>query len=550
MGAFVFFLFFIVKPCLVNATILSVIDPTSEIDLTQNHQRRFAVVEIAQNEQEGLLIAYKARKKSALTVTVTPSTSDYLVDSTHRVDARWLIPWYQAQLAGKSVWKKQGRKLVKELLVKNPHLIKIDESLKKNYVLAGEQYVDISKIKTDASRVTSIHAQYYPIQDSSTLLPYQVNENQRVDLYLLFEGHHDAKQGGNFYVIHFRENGIITDSLTLKVNVLPFMLRNSMVTHAIYYRGKLTDKHSSYLSSEWKTEQQIKAEFSNLRAHGITQVTTYQGSQHRFRYRKYFELLESSGLTSDFVFYLGKMLQPNVNTRPYTENYLKAKELSKGAKVYIYAIDEAQGDSIDRQYTYWEELKNEGFGIIAAGRKEYVEKMAGHVDIFVAAYEPEVTVAKAMHNSAGKIYVYANPQAGVENPLIYRKNYGFLLWQNDYDGAMTYAYQHTEGYNIWDDFDSEQYRDHVFAYPTVDGVIDTIAWEGYREAVDDLRYLATFQQLMEDFTDKVDNTAAHLEYRHWLAKLKKAKSIDSFAVRKELAKKIEALIIKGMKVND
>ena len=35
------------------------------------------------------------------------------------------------------------------------------------------------------------------------------------------------------------------------------------------------------------------------------------------------------------------------------------------------------------------------------------------------------------------------------------------------------------------------FRDHVFAYPTSNGVIDTIQWEGWREGVDDTRYLAT-----------------------------------------------------------
>ena len=28
----------------------------------------------------------------------------------------------------------------------------------------------------------------------------------------------------------------------------------------------------------------------------------------------------------------------------------------------------------------------------------------------------------------------------------------------------------------------------AMAYPTVDGMIDTIAWEGFREGVDDVRY--------------------------------------------------------------
>jgi hypothetical protein len=56
---------------------------------------------------------------------------------------------------------------------------------------------------------------------------------------------------------------------------------------------------------------------------------------------------------------------------------------------------------------------------------------------------------------------------------------------------MDYAYQHGFGDHIWNDFDHERFRDHVFAYPTSNGIIDTIQWEGFREAVDDVRYLAT-----------------------------------------------------------
>ncbi|TFH06713.1 MAG: DUF4091 domain-containing protein, partial [Nitrosomonadales bacterium] len=61
-------------------------------------------------------------------------------------------------------------------------------------------------------------------------------------------------------------------------------------------------------------------------------------------------------------------------------------------------------------------------------------------------------------------------------------------------GAMNYAYQHEFGQSLWNDFDdasATHARDHVFAYPTSDGVIDTIQWEGWREGVDDTRYLAT-----------------------------------------------------------
>jgi hypothetical protein len=35
------------------------------------------------------------------------------------------------------------------------------------------------------------------------------------------------------------------------------------------------------------------------------------------------------------------------------------------------------------------------------------------------------------------------------------------------------------------------------AYPTVDGVVDTVQWEGYREGVDDTRYLATLLRAID-----------------------------------------------------
>jgi hypothetical protein len=76
---------------------------------------------------------------------------------------------------------------------------------------------------------------------------------------------------------------------------------------------------------------------------------------------------------------------------------------------------------------------------------------------------------------------------------MYRKNFGFTLWNAGYDGAMDYAYQAevNDVGHIWNDFDNPEYRDLVFAYPATSGVIDTIQWEGFREGVDDSRYIAT-----------------------------------------------------------
>ena len=111
----------------------------------------------------------------------------------------------------------------------------------------------------------------------------------------------------------------------------------------------------------------------------------------------------------------------------------------------------------------------------------------------IFAGKPNEKEIKQAHKYGNKILSYNNPQSGPENPFVFRKNYGIVLWQNDYDGAMPYAYQHSFG-SAWNDMDHEKMRDHMFAYPTTNGVIDTIAWEGFREGVDDIRYINTLEE--------------------------------------------------------
>ena len=117
-------------------------------------------------------------------------------------------------------------------------------------------------------------------------------------------------------------------------------------------------------------------------------------------------------------------------------------------------------------------------------------------DLLVCAGPPSKEEAAKWHSKGHKIFCYANPQAGPENPETWRRNFGVMLWKANYDGASTYIYYGCGG-NPWNDFDHPKYRDHAMVYPTVDGVIDTIAWEGYREGIDDIRYGTTLKLLIE-----------------------------------------------------
>jgi len=100
---------------------------------------------------------------------------------------------------------------------------------------------------------------------------------------------------------------------------------------------------------------------------------------------------------------------------------------------------------------------------------------------------------------------------------------------------MTYAYQHAMG-SIWNDFDHEIYRDLVFAYPTENGVIDTIAWEGFREAVDDVRYITTLEiQLVRENAKQKKRTELVIEIDNFIQKLKSSDQIvDPDATRQQI----------------
>jgi hypothetical protein len=126
--------------------------------------------------------------------------------------------------------------------------------------------------------------------------------------------------------------------------------------------------------------------------------------------------------------------------------------------------------------------------------REAEAQYAGRIDTVVLGILPTRASIASLQSGGTRVFLYSQPQIGIEDPAVYRLNYGLNAWAFGFDGVMNYAYQHALG-SIWNDFDHPQFRDHVFAYPTSDGVVDTIAWEGFREGVDDVRYLSTLLEL-------------------------------------------------------
>jgi len=265
------------------------------------------------------------------------------------------------------------------------------------------------------------------------------------------------------------------------------------------------------INSQWKTPEQYAIELQNMKEHGVLYPTLEQWCDEYSPYIQTLNVALSSrkqiGLPSDHIYVTSLLTGNSTNSTVLSKLEQKIMQLKNITSpygyhdVYIYGIDEASGNELLSERTAWQKVHTAGAKVFAACYDDAVEIVNDLLDVAVVAGSLDKTQASQWHSYGKKILSYENPQVGIENPEIYRNNYGFALWNAGYDGAMDFAYQARYGPNIWNDFDtpSNNYntwipRDHVFAYPTSDGIIDTIQWEGWRAGVDDTRYLASLMK--------------------------------------------------------
>jgi len=241
-------------------------------------------------------------------------------------------------------------------------------------------------------------------------------------------------------------------------------------------------------------------ELQDLKDHGIAYPTLYWHTTEFLD--QHLTLRDNAGFPKDKIYTLASSDDTQIGNPTDAAGLAHAAKIVKTMRnfteshgytsTYFYGIDEAMGTEVTAQRTAWQTVHNNGGKMYVAGDKDLIDLVPDLLDLVVLGGSPDTSQVARWHSYGKRIYSYGDPQAGIENPEIYRKNYGVTLWNAGYDGTMPFAYQHKYD-DIWNDFDSQEthFRDHVFAYPTSNGVIDTIQWEGFREGVDDTRYVAS-----------------------------------------------------------
>jgi hypothetical protein len=411
------------------------------------------------------------------------------------LDIRLVKVWYQAA-PDNIYFKTVGYYLTPELLLRDDSLVKVDYVTKTNYLkitLNGvQQYIDISS----RTGTVPIAAQ---VRDAATLQPFSLKANENKQVWITVHVPGSTPAGNYSGTITINAPSETPVAMNLSVTVLPFTLEPAPLEYALYYQGDLNPYFVGIEDAD-KTSANMVLELQDLKDHGIAYPTLYWHTTEFLD--QSLTLRDRMGFPKDKIYTLASSDDTQIGNPTDAAGLAHAAKLVKTmrnfteshgyASTYFYGIDEAMGAEVTAQRTAWQTVHANGGKMYVAGDKDLIDLVPDLLDLVVLGGSPDTSQVARWHSHGKRIYSYGDPQAGIENPEIYRINYGVTLWNAGYDGTMPFSYQHK--YNdIWNDFDSPEthYRDHVFAYPTSNGVIDTIQWEGFREGVDDTRYVAS-----------------------------------------------------------
>ncbi len=483
-------------------------------DPTSNHKvlpRRFPVPGIAGTElsvsacpgeyEPASFSVYAFEELRDVTVQCSDARSGELTLPASHIDIRIVKCWWQDGVG--LGYGGEGRQptFTPELLLRDPEFVSVDNQKQSNTLKDPEAPRDARELQPVPAIPAATAQQFW--------ITVHVPE--------------EAKAGTYRATLTMRPRNAPEMAMPLTIEVLPFKLEEPALTYSIYYSGQLAAKLEHSIDQYWKSPEQYLAELRNLKAHGVSHPTMCQDFGHPDLFDRAMELRKQAAVVVDPLYSLGIVTHGPPAT-PEALETLTAKLRSALAQLdrhgiknlYIYGIDEATGEQLENERTAFEAVHETGAKVFVACGRDSFELVGDLLDLAVYGGPPTPGEAGKWHSVGHRIFSYNHPQVGLEQPETYRRNFGLVLWKSGYDGTMNYAYQHASG-DIYVDDDGPSFRDHVFAYPTVDGVIDTIQWEGFREGVDDVRYLTTLLKEIERDKAADDKAALAKEAEAWVA---------------------------------
>lgn len=410
-----------------------------------------------------------------------------------------------------------GKALLPVLLLHDDRLVKVDLGRETNAVRVFEKGGRTRYYEATSSNPAL--AGEHDIRDAQTLGPVDLAAGLWQQFTVAVAVGRDARPGVYRGAIDLSARGV-TARIDVEMEILSIALPEPALDYSVCHlpsmaaegKRKSSDCARTFAISPGAavSVEQYACRMSDLKAHGITNPTVAQSGAKAAEVLRELErqlrVRREEGMSTRRLFALSSVENLAPPQRKRFVKALRALADRYGFKdVACYVVDEPTLCDLEEHEAVFKMVRAAGVKTFAAVDRLYDEEVEKNsalwrkvkecISIVIAGGRLRPKVARAAHAAGMKIYSYGNPQVLPIAPETFRRNYGLALWKAGYDGAINYAYSCSYGLSAWNEFDhtdSSDYRyrgTQGFALSTSNGLVGTVAWEGFAAGVNDVRYV-------------------------------------------------------------
>lgn len=441
------------------------------------------------------------------------------------VDLKIVKIWYQSGCGWHSYFADQtGRMRVPELLLNDETLIRVDHETQENYLRVdapdGTHFVWISN---PLSVDVPFNTQTEPVADAATLQPFQLQSGSFKQFWITLKAPDDAAPGRYDGSLTLTAGGHML-AIPLSLRVLPFELPQPRTYYnlertfytMLYNRPGYADILRDNGGDPGHATRKALAIFRNMRDHGILHprvpdIPRNPTAADEAVFARHLELMREAGLDTSTLFggipaipeygFLTSARDVPLAEQTLYPAYIERAEAAQRViretlgdpTVYGFGWDEPGAALMIAQRLPWRRLHERDIKIYSTGKASHLDVGGYNIDFVNMPGEALSREDVApWHKMGARVLNYAGPHTGPENPAFMRRVHGLQIYKANYDGIGNYILDATR----WNDFlgDVHNFRGFAMTYGTREGVIDTLQWEGVREAVDDVRYATLLRQ--------------------------------------------------------
>ena len=445
-------------------------------------------------------------------------TADGKVFSAKDVDVKLVKRWYRAGGAWLTYHNDpRQRNLTPDLLMYDDAAIKVDELKKRNYIRLdypeGTRYVDVSIPTKEAPGWND----RVPFHDATELQPLTISEWGRNQQFLVT---FDVKKGQapGLYRGELELVGAVKVPLALQVLPIDLPEQGSPKHNLSKSYISLNNSFPSPMGATLEKRREIALKtMKEVRAHRLMHTECLWETPTHAELARKAGFSEPDRIFTDFTGSIPdwRTLYPKERLATLTlADKAEAEKVilrgllpvlaqrkdtfAKRPEDYILFYSESMGYCrlVKAQEGQAEIARKAGFSVFSHIMNDDVNRIGVDVMDMTATTTVEKKYAEQWNAAGGELINYANPFPSGENPEFYRRRVGVLMYQCDFSGEMLHeCFRRLWPFHEWfTDGETGTYRNFEMCYPTHDGFIWKLAYDGMREALNDVRYFTALKQ--------------------------------------------------------